>query len=67
MKQLMLFKESELPPINYLVITQGFSGYKETGCATLEEVSKAMGDCSMGALVRVTSPMGFDVSDFIPY
>lgn len=43
MKQLPLFKESELPKINYLVRTQGFSGYKETGCATIEEVEKAMG------------------------
>ena len=67
MKQLDLFSNEDYSPINYLVTTQGFSGYKETGCATIEEARIAFGNCSMGALRSVTSPTGLDVSRFIPF
>lgn len=67
MKQLDLFEDADFAPVNYIVETQGFSGHKITGCATLEEAHIAFSNCSLGALRSVTSPTGQDVSDFIPF
>lgn len=53
--------------VNYIVTTQGFSGRKVTICQTIEEVQEALCDCSLGALTSVSSPIGKDVSKFIPY
>jgi hypothetical protein len=53
--------------VNYIVVTQGWSGRKVTECETEEEAWKAYSDCSLGALRSVTSPTGKDVYKFIPY
>ena len=53
--------------INYIVTTQGWSGKKVTECETEDEARKALGDCSFGALVNVSSPTGKDVRQFVPY
>ena len=62
----------EYPPVpldvvNYIVTTQGFSGKKVTECETIEQVNRAFGDCSFGALKSVSSPTGKDVDDWIPF
>lgn len=53
--------------INYVVTTQGWSGKKVTECETEDEARKALGDCSIGSLVNVTSPTGKSVSQFVPF
>jgi len=53
--------------INYVVTTQGWSGKKVTECETEDEAWKALGDCSLGALVNVSSPTGKSVSQFVPF
>lgn len=52
--------------INYVVVTQGWSGKKVTECETEDEAWKAISNCSFGALVSVSSPTGKSVSQFIP-
>jgi len=56
-----------LKVVNYIVTTEGWSGRKVTKCETPEEVSRALGDCSFGALTMVDSPTGKDVSEFVPF
>lgn len=51
--------------INYIVVTQGWSGKKITECETVAEVWDALGNCSLGALTNVQSPTGKDTTDFI--
>ena len=51
----------------YEVTSQGWSGKKVTECETEDEVWKALGDCSFGALTNVSSPSGKDVSQFVPF
>jgi hypothetical protein len=63
--QVMKIDEKKI--INYIVTTQGWSGKKVTECETEDEAWKALGKCSIGSLVYVTSPTGKSVSQFTPF
>lgn len=53
--------------INYIVTTKGWAGKKVTECETEDEAWKAIGNCSFGSLVTVSSPTGKSVNQFIPF
>lgn len=59
--------KDEKKQVNYVVTTQGRSGYKVTECESEAEVWKALGDCSFGALKNVSSPTGKSVIQFVPF
>ena len=58
-------KHKDMP--NYIVTTQGWSGRKVTECETVDECWDAIGAASFGSLYEVNSPVGLDVSNFIPF
>lgn len=57
----------EPTPINYIVHIQDSRGKRQIGCVTVQEVYRAKGTAYIGAITSVSSPVGLDVSQFIPY
>ena len=54
-------------PVSYVVHIQDMKGKRTINCKTAQEAWDALGKMSLGGLYSVSSPVGLNVSTFVPF